>query len=72
LTHLEALLLLEFMKNKEILLSREYLLENVWDDNMDTQLKTVNVAIKRLKNKIDPNGKKDYIKAVRGEGYMFC
>lgn len=72
LTHLEALLLLEFMKNKEILLSREYLLENVWDDNMDTQLKTVNVAIKRLKNKIDPKGKKDYIKAVRGEGYMFC
>ncbi|HFU76834.1 MAG TPA: response regulator transcription factor [Arcobacter sp.] len=72
LTQLEADLLLEFLKNKDILLSREYLLENVWDDSMDTQLKTVNVAIKRLKNKIDPDGTKDYIKAVRGEGYMFC
>ena len=72
LTQLEGELLLEFMKNKDILLSREYLLEHVWDDSLDTQLKTVNVAIKRLKGKIDPDGKKDYIKAVRGEGYMFC
>jgi DNA-binding response OmpR family regulator len=72
LTQLEADLLLEFLKNKDILLSREYLLESVWDDSIDTQLKTVNVAIKRLKNKIDPKGEKEYIKAVRGEGYMFC
>lgn len=72
LTHLEKDLLLEFMKNKDILLSREYLLENVWKDSMDTQLKTVNVAIKRLKEKIDPKGKKEYIKAIRGEGYIFA
>lgn len=72
LTHLEGDLLLEFMKNKDILLSREYLLENVWEESLDTQLKTVNVAIKRLKSKIDPKNTKEYIKAVRGEGYMFC
>ena len=72
LTHLEGDLLLEFMKNKDILLSREHLLENVWEESFDTQLKTVNVAIKRLKGKIDPKNKKDYIKAIRGEGYMFC
>jgi DNA-binding response OmpR family regulator len=71
LTHLEKDLLLEFMKNTDILLSREYLLENVWHDSIDTQLKTVNVAIKRLKEKIDPKSKKDYIKAIRGEGYIF-
>jgi len=71
LTHLEHDLLLEFLKNCDILLSRDVLLENVWDDSVDVKSKTVNVAIKRLKEKIDPNGKKEYIKSVRGEGYIF-
>lgn len=72
LTHLEHDLLLEFMKNKDILLSREHLLEAVWEDSYDKKLKTVNVAIKRLKAKIDPDGEKEYIKSIRGEGYIFC
>ncbi|WP_418184568.1 response regulator transcription factor [Aliarcobacter vitoriensis] len=72
LTQLESNLLLEFIKNKDILLSREYLLEKVWEDSLDKKEKTVNVAIKRLKSKIDPKNKKNYIKSVRGEGYIFC
>jgi len=72
LTMLERNLLLEFIKNPNILLSRETLLESVWGDSFDKKTKTVNVAIKRLKEKIDPNSKKNYIKTVRGEGYMFC
>ena len=71
LTQLEHDLLLEFFKNKDILLSREYLLESVWKDSYDKKLKTVNVALNRLKTKIDPKGTKDYIKSVRGEGYIF-
>ncbi|MEA3314418.1 MAG: response regulator transcription factor [Campylobacterota bacterium] len=70
LTHLEHDLLLEFLKNKDILLSRETLLTNVWPDGLNKKLKTVNVAIKRLKEKIDPIGEKLYIKSVRGEGYI--
>lgn len=72
LTHLEHDLLLEFIKNRDILMSREHLLEAVWEDSYDKKLKTVNVAIKRLKAKIDPENKKEYIKSVRGEGYLFC
>ena len=72
LTHLEHDLLLEFMKNKDVLLSRDVLLERVWEDSINKQLKTVNVAIKRLKEHIDPTGEKNYIQAVRGEGYIFC
>lgn len=72
LTHLEHDLFLEFIKNKDILLSREHLLDSVWKDSYDKKLKTVNVAIKRLKEKIDPKGKKEYIKSIRGEGYIFC
>lgn len=72
LTHLEHDLLLEFFKNKDVLLSRATLLQNVWEDYTDVKSKTVNVAIKRLKEKIDPTGKKEYIKSVRGEGYIFA
>ena len=72
LTHLEKDLLLEFMKNVNIVLSRETLLYSVWEDSFDKQIKTVNVAVKRLKEKIDPTGEKNYIKSIRGEGYMFC
>lgn len=72
LTHLEHDLLLEFIKNKDILMTREHLLNSVWQDSFEKKEKTVNVAIKRLKAKIDPNGKKDYIRSIRGEGYIFC
>lgn len=71
LTKLEHDLLLYFIKNKGIVLSREDILENVWEDSETKQLKTVNVAIKRLKEKIDPKNNKEYIKSVRGEGYIF-
>jgi DNA-binding response OmpR family regulator len=72
LTHLEHDLLLEFFRNQDVLLSRETLLQNVWEDFTDVKPKTVNVAIKRLKEKIDPSGEKEYIKSVRGEGYIFA
>lgn len=72
LTSLEHDLLLEFIKNKDILMTREHLLNTVWEDSFDKKEKTVNVAIKRLKAKIDPDGEKNYIKSVRGEGYIFC
>jgi len=72
LTHLEKKLLLEFMKNVNKVLTRNVLLDNVWENNFDTNTKTVNVAVNRLKDKIDPLKEKNYIKAIRGEGYMFC
>jgi DNA-binding response OmpR family regulator len=71
LTHLEHDLLLEFMKNQGMLLSRDTLLENVWKDSNNLKPKTVTVAVKRLKEKIDPHGDKGYIQSVRGEGYIF-
>jgi len=72
LSSLEHDLFLEFIKNPNILLSRDALLEKVWKDSQNKQLKTVNVAIKRLKEHIDPDGSKNYIQSIRGEGYIFC
>jgi len=71
-TKLEFDLLVEFILNKNSVLERDYLLENVWGDSQNYQYKTVNVAINRLKEKIDPDKSKDYIQTVRGVGYKLC
>jgi len=69
LSKLEFDLLLTLIKNQNIVLDRDFLLENVWGGDEIYQDKTVNVAINRLKDKIDPNKDKEYIKTVRGVGY---
>lgn len=69
LTKLEFELLVTLIENKDSVLSRDFLLERVWGNSEDFQEKTVNVAIKRLKEKIDPNKEKEYIKTIRGVGY---
>lgn len=72
ITKLEFDLLYEFIINKNSVLDRDYLLTNVWGDGEAYQYKTVNVAINRLKEKIDPDKTKDYIHTVRGVGYKLC
>jgi DNA-binding response OmpR family regulator len=72
LTRLEFKLLLELVTHKNMVLSRDQLLERVWGDNSDYQDRTVNVAVKRLKEKIDPGKSKNYIKSIRGVGYQVC
>lgn len=71
-TKLEFDLLSTFVKNKHNVLERDFLLEHVWGDSENYQYKTVNVAINRLKDKIDPDKSKNYIETVRGVGYKLC
>jgi len=72
LTKLEFDLLYALMGNQNVVLDREYLLEHVWGGDEMYQDRTVNVAINRLKEKIDPDKSKEYIKTVRGVGYTLC
>lgn len=72
LTKLEFDLLHAFIANENIVLDRDYLLENVWGHDEIYQDRTVNVAINRLKGKIDSDKSKEYIKTVRGVGYTLC
>ncbi len=72
LTKLEFNLLCELIKNKNIVLSRDALLSTVWRDEEIYQDRTVDVAVKRLKEKIDPDKSKNYISSVRGVGYKLC
>lgn len=66
LTKMEFNLLHTFIKNPNKTLKRDFLLEEVSEES---QGKTINVAINRLKNKIDPEGNKGYITSVWGVGY---
>ncbi len=72
LTKLEFDLLHTLINNQKVVLDRDYLLEHVWGGDEVYQDRTVNVAINRLKEKIDPEKRKEYIKTVRGVGYTLC
>ncbi len=72
LTKLEFDLLHALIVNQNVVLERDYLLEHVWGGDEVYQDRTVNVAINRLKEKIDPDKSKEYIKTVRGVGYTLC
>ncbi len=69
LTKLEFDLLHTLIAHRQTVLGRNFLLKNVWGKSESCQGRTVNVAINRLKEKIDPDKSKEYIKAVRGVGY---
>ena len=70
LTNLEFRLLHTFVKNPHQPLDRDYLRDEVWgDDSASFHDKTINVAMNRLKKKIDPSGEKEYFSPVWGVGY---
>ena len=70
LTNLEFKLLHTFIKNPQQPLDRDFLRDEVWgDDSANFHDKTINVAMNRLKKKIDPEGKKEYFTPVWGVGY---
>lgn len=48
--------------------SREYLLKNVWGDNIYVESRTVDVHIRRLRKALNEFGA-DYIRTVRATGY---
>jgi len=70
LTNLEFKLLHTFVKNPNQPLDRDFLRDEVWgDDSLNFHDKTINVAMNRLKKKIDPQGTKEYFSPVWGVGY---
>ncbi len=72
LTRLEFDLLRYFLENPERVIGRDELLDEVWSDGEERGGKTVNVAVNRLKKKIESDPEHPYIEAVRGVGYRLC
>jgi DNA-binding response OmpR family regulator len=72
LTNLEFNLLHTFMKHTDRELTRDFLRDEVWGmDGDSVNDNAINVAINRLKNKIDPENKEQYFLPVWGVGYKF-
>ncbi len=62
-------LLLYFIENKGIALSREKILNNVWNYDYFGDARTVDTHVKKLRNKLGVSG--EYIKTIWGMGYKF-
>jgi len=73
LTNLEFRLLHTFMQHIDKPLTRDYLRDEVWGaEGEGVNDNAVNVAINRLKNKIDPQNRHNYFHPVWGVGYKFA
>lgn len=69
LTPREFDLLVYLLKNKNVVLTREQLIENVWGYDYYGDTNIVDVYIRYLRQKIDKAFDKQYIQTVRGVGY---
>jgi len=72
LTNLEFKLLHTFLTHIDKPLTRDFLREEAWgQEGEGVNDNAVNVAINRLKNKIDPQNEQNYFHPVWGVGYKF-
>ncbi|MDC4206858.1 MAG: heavy metal response regulator transcription factor [Candidatus Manganitrophus sp.] len=70
LTSKEFLLLSLLARRAGEVLSRTLISEQVWDMNFDSDSNVVEVAIRRLRRKVDDSFAKKLIHTVRGVGYV--
>ena len=69
LSYKEFELLSYFMENQGIALSREKILNNVWNYDYFGDARTIDTHVKKLRSKMGPKG--DLIKTIWGMGYKF-
>ena len=62
-------LLSYFMENRGIALSRERILNNVWNYDYFGDARTIDTHVKKLRSKLDKKG--EYIHTIWGMGYKF-
>ena len=65
----ECELLVYLVENKDIALSRDKILNNVWNYDYYGDSRTIDSHIKKIRHKLGKKGK--YIKTMRGVGYKF-
>ena len=69
LSYKEFELLSYFLENEGIALSREKILNNVWDYDYFGDARTIDTHVKKLRNKMGEKG--ELIKTIWGMGYKF-
>jgi two-component system alkaline phosphatase synthesis response regulator PhoP len=68
LTYKEFELLRLLMKNRGIVISRDVIMERVWDSNFEGESRTIDVHVRTLRAKLGESG--TLIKTIRNVGYM--
>lgn len=69
LTKKEGILLEYLMKKYPKVVSRDYLLEKIWDDIEFVEENTLNVNVSRIRKRLYDLGIEDGVQTVRGVGY---
>ncbi len=69
LTTKEFALLELFMRSPGTVLSRDQILDHVWDDGYDSFSNVIDVYVRRLRMKVDRGGEASLFQTVRGVGY---
>lgn len=73
LTPHEAMVLKYLIEHQGHIVSRQELLENVWQIHSEVETRTVDNFVARLRKYFEPDPKHPkYIKSIRSAGYMFC
>jgi DNA-binding response OmpR family regulator len=57
------------LRNKDEIVTRNMIVENVWDSSFDNFTNVVDVYINYLRNKVDRGFDQQLIQTVRGVGY---
>jgi two-component system copper resistance phosphate regulon response regulator CusR len=70
LTNKEFLILALLMRRRGEVLSRTVIAEQVWDMNFDSDTNVVEVAVRRLRAKLDDPFETPMLRTVRGMGYV--
>lgn len=71
LTPKEFQLLVLMARRQGEVLSRTFIAEQVWEINFNSDTNVVDVAVRRLRRKVDDNFNHKLIHTVRGVGYVF-
>ena len=70
LTHREFELLHYLVKNKGKVCTRTQIIEDVWDIHFDYDTGVIDVFMNAIRKKINLKKEEDYIKTIRGVGYI--
>ncbi|MFE5323061.1 response regulator transcription factor [Paenibacillus sp. NPDC056579] len=70
LTKREFDLLVVFAQNRNIVMTRDMLIERVWGFDSEAETNVVDVYVRYLRNKLDSDSKERFIETVRGIGYV--
>ena len=72
LTKNELRILALLIKNKNVIMSRDAIMNELWQSNAFVDDNTLTVNINRLRKKLDEIGAMGLLQTKRGQGYLLC